>query len=112
MDTRVLSTLVSLPESTVMTLNDGGPAFPPPVVQDSNGAWQESTAYGLQVGMSLRDYFAAKVMQGELAAMQDHEAGGSGLPLDVSNDSLVRLTQHYYRVADAMLVARQEVPRG
>ena len=57
-------------------------------------------------GLTLRDYFAAKAMQGELASMHDLEDGISGVALDASNETLARLAQHYYRLADATLVAR------
>jgi hypothetical protein len=75
----------------------GGPAFP------SHGSLGEVT----QEGMTLRDYFAAKAMQGELAAMQDPEGEVCGVALDASDDTLARLTRHYYRLADAMLKARE-----
>jgi len=41
------------------SVNDGGPAFPIPL--ESGQTWQ---AMGLCDGMTLRDYFAAKAMQG------------------------------------------------
>jgi len=70
-------------------MKDSGPAFP--IFSDSaphggNAVWG---------GMSLRDYFAAKAMQGMLAAYP-HEQN----PRDVSCDA--------YRHADAMLKAREE----
>ena len=57
-------------------------------------------------GLTLRDYFAAKAMQGELASMRNLEEGIWGIALNVSNETLARLAQHHYRLADAMLVAR------
>ena len=57
-------------------------------------------------GLTLRDYFAAKAMQGELAAMQDPEGEACGVALDAPDDTLASLARHYYRLADAMLVAR------
>lgn len=57
-------------------------------------------------GMSLRDYFAAKAMQGELAAMQDPEGKVCGVALNAPNETLARLAKHFYRLADAMLRAR------
>ena len=77
-------------------LGDGNPAFPVPGLS-------EDPSFN---GMSLRDYFAAKAMQGELAAMQDPEANVCGVALDASNEALGRLAKHYYRLADAMLLAR------
>jgi hypothetical protein len=58
--------------------------------------------------MFLRDYFAAKAMQGELAALCDPENEIYGLSLDASDDQLARLTKHCYRIADAMLKAREQ----
>lgn len=58
-------------------------------------------------GMSLRDYFAAKAMQGEIAAMSNLEAEICGIALDADDKTLDRLATHYYRIADAMLKARE-----
>jgi hypothetical protein len=58
-------------------MNNGGPAFP------------TGTAYQ---GMSLRDYFAAKAMQGILYEGLDPE----------------ETAQHAYEMADAMLKARKK----
>lgn len=49
-------------------------------------------------GMSLRDYFAAKAMQGEVAACQSERAKAD----DVA--------EFAYRVADAMIRARTQEP--
>lgn len=49
-------------------------------------------------GMTMRDYFAAKAMQGELAA-QSAESG--------HYENMDALAVLAYRVADAMLKARQ-----
>jgi hypothetical protein len=77
---------------------DGGPAFP------SHGTMGEVA----HEGMTLRDYFAAKAMQGELAAMQDPAGEVCGVALDAPADTLARLTTHYYRLADFMLKARAQ----
>ena len=58
---------------------DGGPAFPT----------------GLRTGMTLRDYFAAKAMQGYLAADPTFEC------------DLHEVADMAYEQADAMLKARQ-----
>lgn len=71
--------------------NDGGPAFAAGAFEhNSNGtlAWQD--------GMSLRDYFAAKAMQGLFAA-------GGGVTRGAKE--WARLA---YTMADAMLHVRQE----
>ena len=69
-------------------MNTGGPAFPvhPNVNLDLDKRW---------CGMTLRDYFAAKAMEGMLA-----ENGGGAR----SNDDLAVIA---YALADAMLKARE-----
>ncbi|MGQ5834482.1 hypothetical protein ACUNIZ_08760 [Serratia sp. IR-2025] len=49
-------------------------------------------------GMSLRDYFAAKEMQGDLSF-------GAIVP-NASDELISMFANHYYRIADAMLKAR------
>jgi len=78
-------------------INDGGPAFP--------GQWYDfQPCTGDQVvreqwsGMTLRDYFAAKAMQGLLAA-QVH--GFNDRPAKGPFASMA------YEMADAMLKARE-----
>lgn len=67
-----------------MTTNTGGPAFPSQSIgPDFPPGWG---------GMTLRDYFAAKAMQGMLAA-------GEGVPSE-------KLAKWAYDVADAMLAER------
>ena len=65
--------------------NTGGPAFA--VAELANIQWE---------GMTLRDYFAAKAMQGHLAS--------SNVLMDVPN-SVIAIDS--YRLADAMLKARE-----
>ena len=67
--------------------NTGGPAFPCDLT-----AYDEEVVKNIQ-GMTLRDYFAAKAMQGMLAN------GESGLQT---------LSQAAYILADAMLKAREQ----
>lgn len=80
-----------------MNTNDGGPAFP--VECDwSTGelrGQQTTNAGGWHVGMTLRDYFAAKAFGGTLANSAFH---------DDSPESLARWA---YEMADAMLKARE-----
>lgn len=67
-----------------MSAKDGGPAFPSTISDDS-----------LHVGgMSLRDYFAAKAMQGLMASPADPE-------------SMEVAAKWSYNLADAMLKARE-----
>ena len=70
----------------------GGHAFPQ-IIEDDLGA---PTRY-VHFGMSLRDYFAAKAMQGLL---------GRDLDLEGDPDEGV-LAEQAYEFADAMLKARQ-----
>lgn len=73
------------------TFSDGGPAFPCDELHDQTPPYRHLLAHQ---GMTLRDYFAAKAMQGMLA--------------DSSFDPpLPKLAEGAYRVADAMLEARQ-----
>ena len=66
-----------------MNTNTGGPAFP------SHGSMGEVA----HEGMALRDYFAAKAMQGLLAGTK------TGSATVLATDS--------YKMADAMLKARE-----
>jgi hypothetical protein len=74
--------------------NTGGPAFP---VIKHNMATHD--------GMSLRDFFAAKAMQG-IYACPDHvtEPDGSGGPDPLTDSDIARLA---YAMADAMLHERE-----
>ena len=68
-------------------IETGGPAFPT----------EHTDTSGLFDGMTLRDYFAAKALAGELAS-----------PSLVWKDSVFRLTaKSAYEFADAMLKARK-----
>ena len=70
-----------------MTKETGGPAFPiihPPVEGVTNGGVES-------YGITLRDYFAAKAMQG-LIAKYSHQS-------DIARNA--------YAIADAMLEARK-----
>ena len=83
----------NIEELFVSNTNTGGPAFP----QNTklvHAAGQE-VHQGFMGGMTLRDYFAAKAMQGILAKW------GTGLP---PSDMTVEAS---YAYADAMLKARE-----
>ena len=73
---------------------DNPPAFPRNYRSDGHN------------GMNMRDYFAAKAMQGELAAMSETATELCGVSLNASDKTLARLAQHYYRMADSMLAER------
>ena len=81
------------------TIDNGGPAFP---LQSIGPDFAPGYA-----GMSLRDYFAAKAMQGDWAAQG--AACGMFVP-DSDDDLFARSARMYYRMADAMLAARKEKP--
>lgn len=69
-------------------INDGGPAFPIPL-QPGQG-WQEMAPCD---GMTMRDYFAAKAMQGMLAC-------------EMLRATEQEFAERAYKLADAMLKAR------
>lgn len=71
-------------------IDDGGNAFPLPL---GTGNLSEPAESG---GMSLRDYFAAKAMQGLLA-----QSIGTALRSDPVDGA-----RYAYQMADAMLAAR------
>jgi len=61
------------------------------------------TAFDLELsGMTMLDYFSAKAMHGELSAMVD-----SGLPLNITDETLDKLCNHWYRIGKSMLKARK-----
>lgn len=68
-------------------INTGGPAFPV-----SEEAIQRN-----MTGASLRDYFAAKAMQGYLSSFHPHDE-----PVEYA----MRIAEDSYALADAMLAAR------
>jgi hypothetical protein len=69
-------------------MTDGGPAFPRNVLDHGHGI---TTTH--ESGMTLRDYFAAKAMQGDWAAGN-------------AEDDLHVAAARYYYMADAMLKER------
>ena len=73
--------------------NTGGPAFPTGTGWNHEGNW----VGGGDDGMTLRDYFAAKAMQGLLElAPQDKQQWSNDLTAETA-----------YAMADAMLRARE-----
>ena len=72
-----------------MITNTGGPAFPAPA----------GVSHITEQGMTLRDYFAAKAMQGILASNTEHEHEDAHIFDAIAEAS--------YKQADAMLEARQ-----
>lgn len=74
--------------------NDGGPAFPhvADLVRD-HGDGNMTTKQITAGGMSLRDYFAAKAMQ--------------GLVTTLTNSTTTTIVAESYEFADAMLAERE-----
>jgi len=70
-----------------MTTETGGPAFPAPA----------GVSHITEQGMTLRDYFAAKAMQGLIT--------GTSMWRD---DEDIQLAKSAYEMADAMLKAREK----
>jgi hypothetical protein len=68
------------------TIKDGGPAFPRTYNGDGHN------------GMTLRDYFASKAMNGLIL---------NGRSMDLSVGVENALAELSYRIADAMLAARE-----
>jgi hypothetical protein len=66
-------------------------------------AFPTETAFGYQFGMTLRDYFAAKAMQGLIA----HEQKASHLSGANIGDFDVRVAFAAYRYAEAMMSRRE-----
>lgn len=66
------------------TIKDGGPAFPRDHAHDGHN------------GMTLRDYFAAKAMQGNISSMVEGQEFDPAMGAEWS-----------YKVADAMIKARE-----
>lgn len=83
--------------------NDGGPAFPcDPFIASKPG--NEAVAKRLAEGMSLRDYFATKAMQGYLAnPWQAKELDSMG---ESSGEQMAIVADISYAMADAMLKVR------
>ncbi|OZI57784.1 hypothetical protein CAL20_09635 [Bordetella genomosp. 4] len=83
-------------------MEDGGPAFP--VADWDYQTFQPKTVEEIRrllSGMSLRDYFAAKAMQGMLSTANASCLNG----LDGYEEITAKAA---YTIADAMLRARQE----
>lgn len=56
------------------------------------------------LGMTLRDYFAAKAMQAGIGRW-----GGAGDMFDEAGCTHSRLAEHSYQIADAMIAERDKV---
>ncbi len=86
-----------------MICDDDGPAFPclEPTMTGISSDGEERFETEAHSGMSLRDYFAAKALQGTLASPQI--TGNT----DLNSWSMKDFAEWSYGLADAMLEARQ-----
>lgn len=86
------------------TIKDGGPAFPTGQKMDLiNG---QPLYQGATGGMTLRDYFAAKAMQGIYACpVQLYRADGTPMPDPLTSGDIAKMA---YEEADAMLAEREK----
>ena len=78
--------------------DNGGPAYPAPDAARARFGETESDAF---MGMTLRDYLAAKAMQGMLAYPGDEQRGSHH-----NNNDYDGVSSMAYAYADAMLEER------
>ena len=78
-------------------INTGGPAFPEVRIRSGDNYNPPTKLY--YGGMTLRDYFAAKALQGYLASFHPHEE-----PVEFAT----KIAEDAYAMADAMLAAREK----
>ena len=91
-----------------MSKNTGGPAFPSGVVRKTRQRPNDpgsdfiisDTVEAKNPGLTLRDYFAAKAMQGQLCAQANPDLG-------IWKD-FEALAEEAYRISDAMLKEREK----
>lgn len=82
-------------------INDGGPAFPALEVEGGTDGIGKKDGVWHYPGMSLRDYFAAKAMQGILAGFLPR---GNVITPEIQD----QIAAGVYAMADAMLAARNQ----
>lgn len=83
-------------------MNDGGPAFPCPETDFGTNRHGEKIGSDFQPGISTRDYFAAKAIQGCVGMVN----------ADNISDLVAVAASAAYKVADAMLAEREKTQRG
>jgi len=85
---------------------DGGPAFPVPPDQGcATGDPRDGMAVcAAGTGMSLRDYFAAAVLQGVMT----NATGLGNMAAEARAELLKKMASIIYETSDAMLAARKE----
>lgn len=95
-----------------MAINDGGPAFPQPLLHvDGSVISAVSQDSPDDQGLSRRDYFAAYAMAALLSQMT-YGTGGQHCAMYDPNDPghATTLAHLAYQAADAMLAAREAEP--
>ena len=85
-------------------IKDGGPAFPLGSVEHIDGV------HYAEAGMSLRDYFAAKAMQGLLSNPGGPIQANPQNGWDYTNTPPEGVAGTAYEMADHMLAARKAKP--
>ena len=97
-----------------MSIPDGGPAFPHNSLHDvEKGVVESAIAYGedhASTGMSLRDYFAGKAMEGLLAKAY-FVADAWDNYCELGDREATDFSVAAYCVADAMLLQRAKIRR-
>ena len=88
-------------------INDGGPAFPVSTSNEAEGH-QDGPNTWQHPGMALRDYFAAKALQG--LACSDTTLWPSGADEADDPPDALFMARTAYMIADAMLAARNARP--
>ena len=86
-----------------MAKDDGGPAFPCQSEHMGGNVYKVIT----QGGMTLRDYFAAKAMQGMMSCQDFMNDQVSKLSLS-KEEACANVARWSYIAADAMLAERQK----
>ena len=77
-------------------INDGGSAFPSEQGETQNNEWNQT----YQPGMTLRDWFAGKVLNGYLSGRNNNRSENP------SNFEARQVAMQCYAYADAMLAER------
>ena len=85
-----------------MSKENGGPAFPGTYSARSDQGRGAVTEFH-DKGLSLRDYFAAKALQGQLDRLPDFSATVRDYGFDKFASTIARTS---YDIADAMIAAR------
>ena len=82
-------------------MNDGGPAFPIRTTSLCDRCGKRIGMVPIARGMSLRDWFAGKALEGDLACQDNQDMGYYTPPF-------YKLAIRCYMIADAMLAEREK----